>query len=186
MSALGFVPQASLRLFRQERPVVTAAAVADPSVTIIEVEPALGFLLADACHEIRDGAQLHLESVMWVRLRDGEVRLDRTFGEVAVYRHPAGAWVAQDAVSGQYLPSPSVDPYLVAFIGQREHEALVQAIDNLLVEQITAAMHTAIEGVPGFSFNGTSLTAPPHYARLPMDVLQPRGGAEAGRPFWRG
>lgn len=170
------------RLFRQGRLVTTAAAVADPSITIIEVESALGFLLAESCHETRTaGSTLHLASVTWVRLRDGEVQLDRTFDEVTVHRHPAGPFVAQDAATGQYLPSPSVDPYLVAFISERQHEAVRGAIANTLVEQLIAAMQLAIEGVPGFSLTGTSLKAPPRYARLPVGFLQTLGdGRNAG------
>ncbi|MBM4046045.1 MAG: hypothetical protein FJ279_13090 [Planctomycetes bacterium] len=154
-----------------------ATALPDPSVTIIEVGPALGFLLAASCRESETGGRLHLEQVTWARVKDGKVLKSRAFDEVVVYRHESGLFVAQDRLSEQYLFCPSLAPYVVVFISLAQYAGIQQAITRALVEQLLESVRAVIRRLPGFRFKGESLSGPPDYARaasrrLDHEVLQ--------------
>lgn len=145
---------------------LAAVAVGDPSVTIIEVHKALGFLLAESCYDSMEGNKLHLENVHWVRqVYKTDKKIFRSFSEVTLYCHSSDRFVAQDMASKDYLPWPSAEPYVVIFISKEQYDKLYQQIQKEAIEQLLESVKSVTKAVPGFSFKGNTLTAPPRYAR---------------------
>ena len=153
---------------------LTAALTADPSLTAIEVGEALGFLLADSCHESMMGAKLHLETVLWVRCEKGTGVRERVLkrkklqlrplDQVDLYRHEEGVFVAQDASSLQYLRFPSRDPYHVMFLTKEQHDQLRRQVEQRSVEQVLESIGTVVQEEHQFGFDGEWMTAPASYA----------------------
>ena len=151
---------------------LTAVAVADPSVTIIEVHDAFGFLLAESCYDSLEGAKLHLENVNWVH-QDHKTgnKSFRSFAEIAIYHHDSDCFVAQDMESGNYLPSPSTEPYAVISISKQQYDELYEQIQKEAIEQMLDSLKPVIRRVQGFSFRGNTLVAPRRYARAARENL---------------
>ena len=154
---------------------LTAVLVADPSVTIVEVGDSFGFLLSGACYDSMMGTKFHLEDVTWIRrvkeTSRGKRVIDekdlkvRSFAEVTLYRHDAGPFVAQDMASKNYIPYPSSEPYVVVFITKEWYEKLHLELEQKIMDRLLESIRSVIQGLPGFSFEGTSLKAPRYYAR---------------------
>ena len=153
------------RLFRSGKPVPVDVLIADPSITVVEAGSTLGFLLAESCYDNPIG-DLILDNVTWVRCLDqGTERLTgHSVKRVAVYRHGSGLFVAQDTTSKSYIPHPSLEPYCVAFITKEQYAELEQVIEERASRRLLGLVKSHIEGLPGFSFDGEALVAPPDYA----------------------
>ena len=170
MDALARETQA--RLFKDGKK-LTALAVADPTVTIIEVGKTPGFLLAESCIESNSpGVKLHLEQVNWIRYRAKRKIfvhhphfLMQFFPEVTLYRHATGVFVAQDTSSMQYIPWSSVEPYSVIFISKDRYDGLHHEIQQHAFEQLLGSVKAVAQDAPGFSFDDDTLRGPVNYAR---------------------
>ncbi len=153
---------------------LTAALVADPSITIVEAGNAVGFLLSESCFQDEQGA-LHMGTVTWVRfspkrgmrkLVPGRVKLAvDTFDEVLLYRHRSGFYLAQDPESGTLIPNPSLAPYYIVFISKVIYMTIDEEIRQESLPLLIEAVKPFVERVPGFRFQGERLLAPPQYAR---------------------
>ena len=161
------------RLFRSGKPVPVDILIADPSITVVEAGSTLGFLLAESCYDNAIG-DLMLDNVAWVRCIDqGTERLaGHSLKSVAVYRHSSGLFVAQDTTSKNYLPHPSLEPYCVVFITKEQYAELEQLIEERASRRLLGLIKSHIEGLPGFSFDGETLVAPPDYAVATADGLE--------------
>ena len=54
------------RLFKSDRVLPVDTLIADPSITVIEIGEALGFLLSESCYDSETGNFI-LENVTWCR-----------------------------------------------------------------------------------------------------------------------
>ena len=81
--------QTKPRLFRSGRAIPIDLLIADPSITIIEAGPSVGFLLAESCFDNALG-HFFLEQVSWIRRGAGPRHTVRGLGQVALYRHSSG------------------------------------------------------------------------------------------------
>jgi hypothetical protein len=161
------------RLFRSGKPVPVDILIADPSITVIEAGKALGFLLAESCYDNANG-DLVLDTVTWVRCAGkGAQRLtSHSLKQVAVYRHSAGPFVAQDTTSKHYLSQPSLEPYFIAFITKEQYEEIARAIDKSAPVPLLDLIVPHIDQLPGFSFDRATLVVPPGYARAATGDLE--------------
>ena len=161
------------RLFRSGKPVPVDILIADPSITVVEAGSTLGFLLAESCYDNAIG-DLILDNVTWVRCEDqGAERLTgHSLKSVAVYRHGSGLFVAQDIASKSCIPRPSLEPYCVVFITKEQYAELEQVIEQRASRRLLGLVKPHIEGLPGFSFDGETVVAPPDYAVATADGLE--------------
>jgi hypothetical protein len=157
---------------------LTVIALGDPSLTLIEVHDALGFLLAESCYDSMEGSKLHLETVTWVRhpYQKGENKY-RSFAEVVLYRHSSDRFVAQDLESKNYFPYPSSDSYAVIYLSKKQYDKFFEEIQKEAIEQMIKSLKPVIRKVPNFSFKGDILKAPRRYAdaisgRFDRPILQ--------------
>jgi hypothetical protein len=159
------------RFYRLGRPCLTATGIADPSLTIVEVDESTGILLAEACHE--DAlARFHLESVTWLRLMGPffEAVPTQTFEDVLLHRHRSGLFVAQDTRSEKLLPHPSTTPYLVIFLTQEEYQSMERQFEDPSAEESAGIVQAKAQALPGFQMDGWKISAPDDYASA--DVTQ--------------
>jgi hypothetical protein len=153
---------------------LTEALAADPSITVVEVGSAVGFLLSESCFQDDQGA-LHMGTVTWVRfspkrgkrkLVPGRKKLAvNTFGEVLLYRHRSGFYLAQDPESGTLIPNPSLAPYHITFVSKAVYVTLCEEIRQESLPLLIEAVKPFVEEMPGFRFQGERLIAPPQYAQ---------------------
>lgn len=163
---------------------LTTAALADPSVTILEVGDNLGLLLADSCTESGSvDPVLHLENVNWIRrtkrgflgnLRKRKQEI-RSFAKISIHRHESGVFVAQDEASKGHLPSPSEEPYAVVFISKELYDELHRGIEQESFDDLLESVKSATENVAGFSFVGKKLVGPAEYACAETEELKMLG-----------
>jgi hypothetical protein len=151
-------------------------AVADPSVTLIEIGDSFGFLLSERCDESDVDRRLVLNNVVWAKgephggffsrmLGGSSDLLHRELDRVELYRHAQGPFVAQDAATGLYLPNPSHDPYVVVFIELEEYHVLHEQIVAESFDDVLENLNVVLYNVPGISVGGDSLIGPGTYAR---------------------
>jgi len=153
------------RLFKSGRLLPVDALVADPSIAVIEVGRELGFLLSESCHYTAT-RKFILEDVTWcrykIRTRSGVAI--RTFGKTALYLHSSSVFVVQDTLSELYLPNPSSMPYWIAFITKEMYFELKNTIKRKTMNRLTELVAQHTRELPGFSYTGGSISAPPDYA----------------------
>lgn len=157
-----------------------AQAIADPSVTLIEVGDSFGFLLSESAYDTAIDDRLILENVLWVRLpEEGILRkifstrelLSRPFDDVSLYRHDTGLFVAKDIESDLYFPSPSHDPYYVIFITLEQYRMLSREIEEAAMQRLLDSIKGITKTIPDIAFDGESLFAQPGYARADAHAL---------------
>lgn len=154
-------------LFRLGKPLAVDTAIADPSITLIEVGTTWGFLLAESCHDDEAGI-FHLDEVTWVRLTSGQ-RLglfSRSFAEIALYRNSASVFVAHDPDTRKFLPRPSVEAYYVVFLTRHQYAELQQLIEQGDAMHTTEAVGPLIQELPGCAFGEWGIIASPYYASV--------------------
>ena len=170
-----YTPETMPLLFKDGKR-IRAVAVADPSITLVEVGDNWGYLLSESCYDSMMGSRLHFEQVNWVRRKVGKRRRTkdlfarrqkltvRSFSEVMLYRHALGYFVVQDTQSKGYFPWPSLAPYVVVFISEAQYEDLHKEIEEEAFEQLLELVKSVSEDLPEFTFDGDTLTGPPEYA----------------------
>jgi hypothetical protein len=147
-------------------------AIADPSVTLIEMGDEFGFLLSESAYDTAIDDRLVLENVLWAKgvvvpgFFSGHTELARReLDEVSLFRHDSGVYVAQDLATRFYLPQPSAIPYAVVFITQDQYEDLRQQITMDAFYDVIDTISIVLDGVPGFAVDGDALIGPATYAR---------------------
>ena len=161
------------RLFKSGRVLPVDAMIADPSITVIEIGEALGFLLSESCYDSETGNFI-LENVTWCRyiIPKRESVINRSFSKVELYLHNSGIFVAQDTLSKNYLPYPSAESYWVIFIASEQYSEIQKAIEQKALKQLSELVIHDIQKVPGFSYQANSIVASPNYASAAVNGLE--------------
>ena len=161
------------RLFKSGRVLPVDTLIADPSITVIEIGEALGFLLSESCYDSETGNFI-LENVTWCRykVQKKESVINRSFSKVELYLHDSGIFVAQDTLSKNYLPNPSVESYWVVFIAREQYSEIRNVVEQKALNQLSELVIHDIQGLPGFSFKSNSVVASPNYASGTTDGLE--------------
>jgi hypothetical protein len=144
-------------------------ALGEPSITLVEVGPALGVLIAEGCHEDSYSGRLFLDRVSWAR-GDESVRVVRDFACVCLYRAEQGVWVAEEAGSGRLFPQPSRLPYRVVFIPAEDYHVLMGHKAREDTEAIFAYTRTRFSGLPGFRLQEQRLVPLEDYAAAGQEI----------------
>lgn len=161
------------RLFKLGRVLMVDTLIADPSITIIEIGETMGFLLSESCYEDQTGT-FSLENVKWCRyiVQKKEITIYRIFNKVELYLHSSGKFVAQDHLSKNYLPYPSLEPYWIVFIDRERYFDIQTVIEQKALNKLSELVIHNIKGLPGFSFKINAVVAPPGYATATGNDLE--------------
>ena len=161
------------RLFKSGRVLPVDALIADPSIAIIEIGEALGFLLSESCYCSETGNFI-IENVTWCRyiVQKKEIVINRSFSKVELYLHNSGIFVAQDTTSKNFLPYPSAESYWVIFISREQYRGIQKVIEQKELNQLSKLVIHDIQRLPGFSFEKDSVVASPNYARAAANGLE--------------
>ena len=161
------------RLFKSDRVLPVDSLIADPSITVIEIGEALGFLLSESCYDSETGNFI-LENVTWCRykVQKKESVINRSFSKVELYLHNSGIFVAQDALSKNYLPYPSAESYWVIFISRAQYRGIQKVIEQKELNQLSKLVIHDIQRLPGFSFEKDSVVASPNYVSAAANGLE--------------
>ena len=161
------------RLFKSGHVLPVDALIADPSITVIEIGEALGFLLSESCYDSETGNFI-LENVTWCRyiIPKKESIINRSFSKVELYHHNSGIFVAQDTLSKNYLPYPSAESYWVIFIASEQYSKMRKAIEKRALSQLSELFIHDIQRLPELSFKDNSVVASPNYASAATNGLE--------------
>jgi hypothetical protein len=162
------------QLFKGGRHLGVGTLIADPSLTIIEVQDGTGLLLAESCYHDALG-EFHLETVTWIRLSYGfilELVDARSFDDVVLHRHDTGLFVARDTRSQKVFPHPSRQSYCVVFLSEDEYRMLKSNIEEEAEPGLPGLVQQKIQELPGFSCDELSVTAPEDYASAEIGSLE--------------
>jgi hypothetical protein len=161
------------RLFKSGRVLPVDTLIADPSITVIEIGEALGFLLSESCYDSETGNFI-LENVTWCRyiIPKRQSIINRSFSKVELYLHNSGIFVAQDTQSKNYLPFPSAESYWVIFIASELYSKMLKAIEQKALNQLSELVIHDIQRLPEFSFKDNTVVASPNYASAATNGLE--------------
>lgn len=161
------------RLFKSDRVLPVDTLIADPSIAVIEIGEALGFLLSESCYDSEKGNFI-LENVTWCRyiIPKRVSVINRSFSKVELYLHNSGIFVAQDTLSKSYLPYPSAESYWVIFIASEQYSKILNAIEQKAIDQLSELVIHDIQRLPELSFKGNSVVASPNYASADANGLE--------------
>lgn len=143
--------------------------VAGPTLTMIEVGDAIGFLLAETARETDSEYFILLENVYWVRYQKaphGEFTKTR-FRSISLFRDQAGMHVAQDTASGQFFPQPSLRGYRPLPLDKKTYAELTGMVDWRTQDELLERVHTLSAEGPGLTIDPVMI---PTFSKTTKDV----------------
>jgi len=165
--------ETSVQLYRRDHK-LTACALGDPSITLIQNDGVFGLLIADGAHEDSFSGRFYLDTVSYLAVRGGEWSCTG-FESVVIQRDEQRLWVAQDAATGCYFRNPSFRPYETLFIFRADYERLQKFRTNNTPRQIVEFAMNHFGCLPGFYRPHGSLSSPGDYATAgdPIPISSP-------------
>ena len=152
----------SVQLFRYDVKSVSMG-IADPSITLIENDTAFSLLLAETASSDSLNDRLYLDQVTLFRAK-GKSWSIHDHQRIALSCTASGVWLAQDILTGVIFHEPSLVPYHAILITQQDFASLTDSLSMNQPMDVFRFAQQHFGNLPGFSFDGNSLTTPDHYA----------------------
>ena len=146
------------RLFKLGQMLLVDSLVTDPSITIIETGKTMELLLSESCYSDEEG-NFRLENVLWCRYKvpKSEIAIKQAFEKVEVYLHKTGVFIAQDILSNQFLPYPSIEPYWIILIEKEQYKEMYKLIEKRTFDKFSEMIIISIQGIPEFYILNNSI-----------------------------
>ena len=142
---------------------LTEVAVGEPAIVLIECDRNFGLIVADSAEEGSTQFCLYLRRVSYLRIRKNKHHRYLDFDRIKIWKM-ADLWVAQECVSGNYFPAPSVVPYHVIFISRDDYAMLCDARKKKNARLVYRYAQERFGRLPGFFFSKGFLGVPDEYA----------------------
>jgi hypothetical protein len=150
------------QLFRYQAS-LTAVAVAEPCVVLIENDTAFSILIAESAREDPIADRLCLDRAYLLRVR-GKGWTYRRFPAIGIRRSEEGPWVVEDSKTRRVFHEPSEVPYHVIFISNDDWTRLCSWREQDIAWPVFEFAQKLFGQLPGFHCAEKQLSTPDGYA----------------------
>jgi hypothetical protein len=162
-------PQPEPQLSRVEHNRITAIALQEAAIVLVENDSAFSVLLAECVIAGSRPSEFILENVALVRCRN-KTWSNREFARVSMRPHQNGLWMAEDLQSGLFFREPSEMPYIGISIPKEEYAQLLEHVNEDRLLAVFAYSQKKFGPLPGFDAQGDGLMVPNEYAAAGRQV----------------